>query len=280
MLYLNGQFLSQSAAGIATDDRGWLLGDGAFETLRCYKGQVFALNEHWQRLLGALQFLGITLDLDVCEVAAIIKRLLIENQRKQQDSCVRITVSRGSGVRGLVPANDVQPTVLITVSPLPSFGGTLTLCVADFPINECSPLRAFKTLNYLEAIVAARQAKAKGYDDAIFLNTRSQVVGTTIGNIFIVENDVLFTPPCSVGCLPGITRQWIIQIAGKLGVVCKEQNISFKQLQAADEVFVCNSLREIQAVSKINERQTNCRQLHLITNKIHKAYQVHVNKFG
>lgn len=254
MLFINDQFVDEKEACIHAQDRGFLLGDGAFETLRAYHGKVFAFSDHWARLCRSLEYLQIILNLNEDKVKTIIGKLLIRNRLEDQDAAIRITVTRGVGPRGISLVKSSAPTILITahlydpsVMP-PSFTATFS----DITINEKSPLTRYKTLNYLPNIVAKQKANASGFDEAILLNTQGLVVSATTANIFMIKEQKLYTPRLENGALPGITRQRILTMAKESGISFFETDIEPSALMTADEVFICNSLLEIKSISLVH----------------------------
>ncbi len=229
-------------------DRGLLLGDGVFETLRCYNGKPFALSQHLDRLSKGLAALEISYALNRQSIFDIIQQLLSENSLLNKDASVRITITRGEGERGLNPPAICKPTLLITVSEhIQQKNKPLNLCISKYIINEHSPLSQYKTLNYLDNSMARKEAINAGFNDAILLNTQGNVVCTTAANIFLIIDNELHTPALTCGTLPGITRNIILEL-----IQTHERSISTEDLSIASDVFICNSLIEIQPVSHID----------------------------
>lgn len=239
MLYLNGKIISADEATIRPDDRGFLLGDGIFETLRCDAGQPVALADHWQRMKKGADYLDIPFSMTVDELKKIIVQLASDK------TCgIRITLTRGPQPRGLMPAAETRPTILIQSFPLATNTEALRTTISEVSINERSPLCRFKTTNYLEKIVALQQARKKGFDDAILLNTQNKIVSTTTANIFFVQQNKVFTPPLSDGALPGITRAQI---------PFEEKSFTVSDLALCEEIFITNSLIQIKPLQAIAE---------------------------
>ena len=251
MLYLNGKIISDSDASIDPADRGFLLGDGLFETIRCDNGKPLALQAHWNRLVAGIKYLELSLTISLEEAQSTIEKLLIANNLNQLAGA-RITITRGTGPRGISIPKQSYPTILIIVFPLNKNLDPVSLCTNDIRINEYSPLTKFKTLNYLDKIIARQQAHAQGFDDTILLNTKNHVVSTTTANIFFVKNNILYTPALKEGVLPGITRQQIIELATEQNIECQEGTYTIDDLNSANEVFITNSLIGVRAVARIN----------------------------
>ncbi len=252
--YQNGKFIAESLAYISCHDRGLLLADGLFETVRCYNGRAFGINQHWQRLnMGASQ-LKITVPLSKSEWVYSVYELLRVNHLQDKPSGCRITITRGPGERGLAAPTSPVSTVLITVFPVSTIApNAFSLTLTPYMRNEFSPLASFKSLNYLDQVAALHQAQYKGFDDALVLNTQGRVCCASSANIFMVKNDQLYTPAVTEGALPGVTRDQVLMIAKSLSIKTYEDQISLQALHNADEVFLSNSLREIQAVSQFEK---------------------------
>ncbi len=252
--YQNGKFIAESLVYISCHDRGLLLADGLFETVRCYNGRAFGINQHWQRLNAGANQLNIILPLSKSEWAYSIYELLRINHLQDKPSGSRITITRGPGERGLAAPTSPTPTVLITVFPVSITAPNLyRLTLTPYMRNEFSPLASFKSLNYLDQVAALHQAQSKGFDDALIMNTQGRVCCASSANIFLVKNDQLYTPAITEGALPGVTRDQIVMVANRLSIKTYEGQISLQTLHNADEVFLSNSLREIQAVTQIEK---------------------------
>jgi len=252
ILFLNGDFLTSEAARIDPSDRGLLLGDGLFETIRCFQGRPFALDAHWKRLSKGADVLQIPLPLNCQELGQHISQLLSINKLDQGDAGIRLTLTRGVGRRGLPPPSNSKPTVLMTCfsiseNPMPA----ASLMVSDVVINEHSPLAACKTLGYAENIIARQQALSQGYDDALLCNTKGQIVSASSANVFLVIDQHLHTPAISCGALPGIMRQQILRIAKQHQMPVHERVILPEDLQKTDEAFITNSLLPLLPVNRL-----------------------------
>src|SRR5689334_6750735 len=169
MLYLNGEFISSAQFKIEPHDRGLLVSDGLFETLRVYEGRVFCLAEHYARLLKGANTLRIPLPLKLDELNDILLKLLEGNDLANKDATLRITLTRGAGPRGLLPPSEPKPTIMITVAPFPHAEHPplkLHICTTTRR-NERSPLSNLKSLCYLDNVLAKMEAVEHKADDAI-----------------------------------------------------------------------------------------------------------------
>ncbi len=151
---------------------------------------------------------------------------------------VRVTLTRGPGTRGIAPPPNPSPTFVVTVAPLPPAAESARIIIAAVTRrNEHSPLARIKHLNYLDNILARREADAVGADDALLLNTAGRVAESTVANVFLLVDGFMLTPPIVDGALPGIMRAEAIKLAR-----AEERSISVEMLRRASEVFLTNAL--------------------------------------
>jgi branched-chain amino acid aminotransferase len=230
---------------LSADDRGLTLGDGVFETLAVTDGVALWRFEHIERMRAAAQLLGIRFPESRVEDAldALTSRL-------QGHHVLRLTLTRGDGARGL--AGDTRkPTLIGTLQPfdLKLRFRPATVVISSVRRNLDSPASRLKTTSYVDNILAAREAQAKGVDEALMLNSASRVACCSIGNVFLVREDILVTPSLAEGILPGVMRASVIQLAKAAGIAVRERQVRPRELTDADAMFVTNSLRFLRPVT-------------------------------
>ncbi|MEI8062813.1 MAG: aminotransferase class IV [Verrucomicrobiota bacterium] len=228
--YVNGKFVPNHKAVVSIADRGFLYGDGCFETLRVYDGRIFRWNEHLARLFDGLNAFGIEASLSPAELRAACQALLRFNE-----VC--------TGVTRIYQSRD---SIVITAQ------------TRDFPARELyaivstvrldGRLSRFKTANRLPYILAQREAERAEVNDAVLLNAAGKIVEFTASNLFIIKNGTLLTPPLTDGPLPGITRELVLVLAATAKLPARELSFGPELLATADEVFATNSLMEIAPV--------------------------------
>ena len=228
-------------------DRGLLLGDGVFDTSLVLAGRMVWRDAHVGRLLAACAQLGFPLD------PARIGIAIDETLGRMGDGSLRLTVTRGPGPRGLAPAPGSRPTILATTAPMraATLFASLRLSVSAIRRNETSPLSRLKSLNYGDGVLAATEARTAGYDDALFFNTRGQVVCTASANLFALIGSRLVTPPLGDGILAGVVREILLHSVDRIGLSAQESSLSLTDLAKADAVFSTNSLRLLAPVEAI-----------------------------
>lgn len=246
--WLNGRLVDDGDACISPADRGFLLGDGVFETLRSYSGRLPTLGDHLERLGAGARALGIALP-PLAELERGACELL--SASGLDDARVRITVTSGAGPPGLARGK-AQPTVLITVAHLPERPAAATAVVAPWVHDERSPLAGVKTTSRAESVIALAYARERSADEALFLNTAGNVCEATTANVFAVRDGLVATPPLSAGCLAGITREQVLRLCGTLDLAAEERDLPARVLQTADELFLTSSTRGVQALVAVD----------------------------
>ncbi|MDD5450080.1 MAG: aminotransferase class IV [Candidatus Omnitrophica bacterium] len=256
-VWLNNRIMDQNRATIPLFDRGFLYGDGVFETMRTYGGKIFKADRHLDRLYRSLKITEIKVPYSRSFLKNEIYKLLKKNKLK--DAYIRLAVTRGAGRVGLSGIKCENPTIAIVANKLTPYPEVMykkgiSVKVASIRQNENSPISGMKSLSFMNYILARLEAKKSGFDDALMLNSRKEISEATVSNIFIVKGRKLLTPPLSSGILPGITRGVILEIAPKAGLTPYERALEVPELYRADEVFLTNSIMEIMPVIRINNR--------------------------
>lgn len=273
MIYLNGRLISRAEPTIDAADRGLLLGDGLFETLRSHDGRPDRLEEHLARLLAGAATLKIPVPVSSNEIRQGVLDTLAANDFTNGDAALRITLTRGAGPRGLLPPTDPAPTLLITAArAAPVSSEALTAIVATARRNEHSPLARLKTLNYLDNIMARMEAAERDADEALLLNTAGRLASASSANLFLLRNRTLLTPPPSEGVLPGITRAAVLGLAQLLDLTAVETPLQRDDLERADEAFLTNSLIGPRPLIKVDGRIVGDGRPGPVTRRLQQAY--------
>lgn len=254
VVWLDGRLIPAAAARVDPADRGLTLGDGLFETVRAVGGAVPLLARHLARLRGGAGLLQIPVPADDDELAGAVRELLAANGLEA--AAVRLTLTRGPGPRGVLPSGEPSPTLLLAAHPLPPPVGAARVVTATVTRrNERSPLAGVKALGYLDSLLAQRQARAAGADEALVLNTADRLACAATANLFLVEGGRLLTPPLAEGALPGITRGLVLELAREAGIEAVELPLGLASLIAAEGAFLTSSLVGPRAVSALDGRR-------------------------
>lgn len=258
-IYLNGKFYTnRDDAMISVFDHGFLYGDGVFEGIRVYNGQVFKLREHIKRLYES----AVSILLAIPHPPEELEKLVIETCRKSKlkDIYIRLVVSRGVGDLGLDPRKCCKATVVIMADkialyPPEKYAKGITVITSSIRRNRPDTLNSqVKSLNYLNNILAKIETFRYGADESIMLNDEGYVSEATADNVFIIKNTKLYTPPAYLGLLAGITRGCVMTIAQKLGFEVIEAPFTVHDIFTCDECFLTGSGAELIPVIEIDER--------------------------
>lgn len=239
---------------IPADDRGLTLGDGLFETLLSVDGEPVWLASHLERLARGCAALGLPAP-DMAQAERLIRAAPADAGLAVGRSAVRLTVTAGSGGRGLDrPAAPVL-RMLATAAPAPAPAGGVRLRTAHtVGRNAGSPASRLKTLAYLDNVLARAEAQAAGADEAVMLNTRGEIACAAAANLFWVSGGRLFTPALDCGVLDGCARARVIELARAAGAPVQEARAGAEALAAAEAVFVTNSLIGLRPCTELDGR--------------------------
>jgi branched-chain amino acid aminotransferase len=258
-------------------DHGLLYGDGIFEGIRVYDGNVFKLSEHIRRLYDSAK----SILLDIPYTQQEMSDLVCETVRRNEltSAYIRLVVTRGSGDLGLSPTNCRGASVFIIAEQLALFPAELyeqgiKAVTAASRRNRSDSLNPkIKSLNYLNNILIKMEAQTAGANEAIVLNHEGYVVEGSGENIFIVRYGVLTTPAAYLGALEGITRAAVIEIAKSLGYTVKEEPFTAHDVYVADEVFLTGTAAEIVPVIEVDRRVIGDGRPGAVTHQLHQEFQ-------
>lgn len=265
-VWLNGRLVPANEATVSVVDRGFLLGDALFETMRAYGGRVFRLAEHLDRLARGAQRIGLPLPGGLADAVA---ETLSANGLA--DAAVRLTVTRGPGT-GLTPPEHPEPTVVIAARPASKPPDAVRAKWARGRVNEHATTAGLKRPAYLDAVVEMGEARTAGYDDVLFLDTAAHLVEGAYSNVFVFAHGMLRTPPPTCGILPGITRATVLEIAAGQGPAAAEEALDPAVLDEAEEAFLTSSLREIVPLVSVGGRPIGRGEPGPVTRGMQAAY--------
>mgnify|MGYP001217038114 FL=1 len=236
LVWLNGHVVPASHARIDPSDRGFLLGDGLFETMRLVGGEVPLLQRHLDRLQEGASILLMSLpERDV--FSAAVKALV--HASAILDGSMRLTVTRGCGPRGLLPPKEPKLTLLLTINAgaQPVVGVPIRLGISRYVRDGTSILSRIKTLNYLPGILSRMEAVKNGFSDALLPGSYETVAEASSSTFLALLDDELVTPPIFDGALPGISRGRLLEMG-----LCKERSIALNTLQRVRSAWLVTAL--------------------------------------
>ncbi|MBI1290101.1 hypothetical protein GC173_02490 [bacterium] len=284
VVFLNGQFVDQQDAALDPLDRGVMLGDGIFETIRFEEGHLLFHVAHFARLGRNARIVEIPWNMPPEELLALCQQVIDAN--KLHRGRLRITVTRGElGASPEIGAASGAPTVIIHATSINQDalesqrqrGWTAT--VAPFPVNHQSPLAAVKSTSYQANLLARHTARRDGFDEAILLNTDGLLAEGAMTNLFVVKDGRVLTPPVHDGALPGILRLKLGIICARLGIPWAEESIALEQLLDADEAFLTNVVVEVMPLVKVRDRRIGSGSPGEVADRLQRAHRLDVDQF-
>jgi branched-chain amino acid aminotransferase len=251
-VWVNGRLTGVDEPAIAALDHGVTVGDGAFETAKIDRGQVFAATRHARRLDRTMAGLGLA-PADHDYLAEGVKAVL-EAGEPIEFGRLRYSVTGGAGPLGS-DRDDSPLTYIVTAGAQPRPPASASVAVVPWVRNERSAVAGLKTTSYAENVVALAYAKERGAIEAVFANTRGELCECTGSNVFVVVDGVVLTPPLESGCLAGITREVTIEWCREDGLEVREETLPLEVLREADEVFITSSTKDVLAIHGVDDRR-------------------------
>lgn len=251
--YFNGKLIDDSQVSISPYDRGFLFGDGVYEVVRSYSGNIFCLDEHLQRLESSLNKIEIKVP-DLNEIKEISKEIIKTNHPIGSDSLLYIQITRGASYpRSHVFSPDLKPTVFVTSFPFTPYinemkNGVKVILLEDIRWSHCD----IKSIGLLGSIFGNLDAARAGANEALWVRNGYITEGTHT-NFIAIKNNELYTPPLNNYVLPGITRNVILKLCNKLGIVIHEKEIKAKELQDFNEMMIVGTASEIIPIVQVDD---------------------------
>jgi len=256
---------------------GLICGWGLFTTVRIVRGEAFAYERHWRRLEKDAALTRLPMTYTGARVRVQLQELIRTN--KVKDGCARIYLVWNTV--GSWKSDEKLPEVdlVITTADLPHYPEMVRLALREHGRHAASPLAGVKTISWLDSVWAAEEARREGYDEVVLLNERGEVSECTAANIFAVRNDKVITPPLSSGCLEGVTRGVLIEIAAEAGTTVVERAMRPEDLYAAEEVFITSTNRNVIGVKEIAGRIMGAGVTGELTKKLDQAFEAYLNDY-
>ena len=249
-MWVDGALVAVDEARISPFDHGLLVGDGVFETIRVYGGEPFAWTRHLDRLAHSVSGLGLRSPIATpctrprarcCGPTATTRRACASRSPAASHHSARNAGSAG-------------PTVVVASSTLRPWPDSVSVVIVPWVRNDRGATAGLKTTSYAENVRALAYAHERGASEAIFANTRDELCEATGSNVFVVRDGKVATPPGSSGCLLGVTRALVLELAEAAGIEVDDSPLSLDALRDADEAFLTSTTREVQPVSHVDDR--------------------------
>ena len=256
---------------------GLICGWGLFTTVKIVHGEAFAYERHWRRVEKDAGITRLPLTYSGAKVRVNLQDVIRAN--KVVDGCARIYLVWNE--TGMWKSAEQRPEVdlVITTADLPAYPELVRLTVREHGRHAASPLAGVKTISWLNSVWAASEAQREGFDEVVMLNERGEVSECTAANIFIVKNDKVLTPPLSSGCLEGVTRGVLMEIASEAGTSVGEQTLRMEDVLGADEVFVTSTNRNVIGVKEIAGQMIGDGKGGELTRRLDNAFEGYVQEY-
>jgi branched-chain amino acid aminotransferase len=248
-VFHNDSLLPIEKVRLSPGQAGLICGWGIFTTLRISRGEAFAYERHWRRLEKDAAITRLPLSYTAAKVRVHLHEVIRAN--KVTEGCARIYLVYNTA--GFWQSNEKLPPVdlIIYTAGLPEHRGVVRLSVREQGRHAASPMSGVKSISWLANVWAVGEAVKQGFDEVAMLNERGEVAECTSANIFAVKNGKILTPPLSSGCLEGVTRGILMEIAPEAAVSVVEQTLRPEDLYSADEVFISSTNRNLISVGEI-----------------------------
>lgn len=257
---VNGTISDAAHASVPVFDHGFLYGDGVYETLRTYEREPFLFDRHMQRLRNSASLIALGVPLADAGMLARVRETADALTSHDGELYIRVLLTRGVGELSYNPSVTPTPTLVIIVKPFPApaartFTDGIAVSLVDIRRNHPRALDPMiKSNNLLNNALAMQQALRSGGDEALMQNQAGELVECSQSNFFLVKDGAALTPPLSAGLLPGITRAYVMEIAGEIGVPAREARLTPDDLRTADEAFLTGTTREVTPVVSVDDR--------------------------
>ena len=248
-VFHNEQLLPVEKVRLSPGQAGLISGWGLFTTLRIARGEAFAYERHWRRLEKDAATIRLPMPYTAAKVRVNLHEVIRANDVTQ--GCARIYLVYNS--YGFWHSDEQMPQVdlIVYTASLPQYREPVRLGLREQGRHAASPLSGVKSISWLQNVWAVAEAQKEGFDEVVLLNERGEVAECTAANIFVVKNGKILTPPLNSGCLEGVTRGILFEIAPEAGVSIVEQTLRPEDLYSADEVFISSTNRNLISVGEI-----------------------------
>jgi branched-chain amino acid aminotransferase len=252
----NNQIQDAAARSLSPGQVGVVNGWGVFSTLRVKEGVMFAFERHWARMKRDAELMHVPFPAEPSELEESLNRLIAANHA--DEATLRVIVVRNRG--GMWEGPDIQRDydVIGFTTDVKRWGDNVKLALTANARHSGSPIAGAKILSWSNNLLWLEEAQNRGFDEVVLLNEHGNVSECTSANIFASEGNLIWTPPISAGCLPGVTRELLLKKVHVPGISIGERDLSPADLEKADEVFITSTTRGLLPVHSIEGLQIRC----------------------
>lgn len=277
LIFHNDRIVSVDAARLSPGQSGIGNGWGLFTTMRIFQGAAFAYERHWRRLEKDASRIRLPFAFDAAEVRRHLGELLIANRVVEGTARIYMINNRLGFWRSDEPMPEVD--LILCTAGLPPHADVARLGIAEHARHAASPLAGVKTTSWLNSVWAVAEAQREGFDEVVLLNERGEVSECTAANIFAVKGDKVLTPPLNSGCLEGVTRGVLTEVAGEAGTTVVEQTLRMEDLYQAQEVFITSTNRNVIGIREIAGRKIGNGSAGPVTKRLDIAFDAFVKDY-
>jgi branched-chain amino acid aminotransferase len=251
-IFHNESLLPIEKARLSPGQAGLICGFGLFTTLRIARGEAFAYERHWRRLEKDAAITHLPMPYSAAKVRVHLHEAIRGN--RVSEGCARIYLVHNN--IGFWQSDEPRPDLdlIITTADMPEYREPAKLALREHGRHAASALCSVKTISWLDNVWSVGEAARNGFDEVVLLNERGEVAECTSANIFAVKDGKIFTPPLNSGCLEGVTRGILFEIAPEAGLPLIQQALRPEDLYGADEVFITSTNRNVISVAEIGGR--------------------------
>src|SRR5437588_182940 len=253
LIFHNDRIVDAGEAKLPPTIAGLLYGWGVFTTLRICDGKPFAFDLHWKRLLLHAQKTRVEVSFDLKQARRALDKLIVANSVEQGRA--RLTLLKGDAGSWRVEPGPTTEFLVFTSADVPRARSDLALTVSPYRVLSSALLAGVKQTAMLESVFALEEARSRDFNEAVMLNERGEIVSATAANIFWVQGDEVFTPSLSTGCVAGVTRHFVHEVATKWKLHLVEGGFPIQRLLDAREVFLTSTARDVTIVSSFDAKQ-------------------------
>ena len=279
---VNGKISDARDASISVFDHGFLYGEGIYETLRTYHGQPFLFDRHLQRLRHSASLMALEVPFSDTDLRARVDETSAA-LHQPGERYIRMLLTRGVGDLSYNPAATPVPSLVVIVKPYvgpapETFERGIRVSLVSIRRNHPHALDPMiKSNNLLNNALAMQEALRHGAEEALMQNQAGELVECSQSNVFLVRGGAALTPPLAAGLLPGITREFVMELALEAGIPSREAPLTPADLESADEMFLTGTTREVTPVVAVDDRRIGRGEPGEVTRRLQAAFRARVS---
>jgi len=275
-IFHNEHLLSIEKVRLSPGQAGLICGWGIFTTMRIFRGEAFAYERHWRRLEKDAGIVKLPMPFPAARVRVNLHEVIRANKVSEGAARVYLVYNNAGFWRG--PEEQPETDLIICTAPLPEYREPIRLALREHGRHAASPLAGVKSISWLPNVWTVAEAQSEGFDEVVLLNERGEIAECTAANIFMVKDKRVYTPPLNSGCLEGVTRGILFEIAPEAGIAVVERPLKPDDLFSADEVFISSTNRNLLGVGEIAGSKVTAAP-GPITRQLDELFDAHIHDY-